>query len=61
MPTSMSTSAMATTVPSTWHLNDLIDGVRVVNVFYFERHMNDYFLPAKYQPDMSIDRGIYLM
>jgi hypothetical protein len=56
----MSTSAMATTVPATWHFNDLIDGVRVVNVLHFERYMNDHFLPAKYQPDMNIDLGIYL-
>jgi hypothetical protein len=60
--TSMSTTAMAptSTVPAAWHLNDLIDGVRVVDVFYFQGHMNYHLLPAKYQPKISIARDIYL-
>jgi hypothetical protein len=55
----MAAPAMAATVPATGHFNDLVDSVRVVNVFHFERHVNDHLLPAKYQPDISTDRGIY--
>jgi hypothetical protein len=58
----MSTSAMTptSTVPATGHFNDLIHGVRVVDVFHFQGHMNDHLLPAKYQPDISIVRAICL-
>jgi hypothetical protein len=52
--------APTSTVPATGHFNDLIDGVRVVDVFHFQGHMNNYLLPVKYHSDISIVRDIYL-
>jgi hypothetical protein len=52
--TSMPASAMATSTMPAGHLNDLIDGVRVMNVLHFERNVNYYLFPAKFQQDIRI-------
>jgi hypothetical protein len=52
--TSMPASAMATSTMPAGHLNDLINGVRVMNVLHFERNVNYYLFPAKLQPDIRI-------